>query len=190
MAYDFSGLKFLIVDDNQYMRSVFRELLRALGLKAESIQECVDGTDAISTLHSFSADLALIDLLMEPMDGLEFTRRVRRDSDSPNPFLPIIMCTGFTETERVQAARDAGVNEVLAKPITATTLYDRIRSIIEHPRPYTKMESYFGPDRRRQFASDFEPKRQEDHALEAVDAAPDAEAEADAAADGSAAEAR
>ena len=62
---------------------------------------------------------------MKPMDGLEFTRRVRNDEHSPNPFVPIIMITGHTEKYRVEAARDAGVTEFLAKPITAQNLFIR-----------------------------------------------------------------
>ena len=89
MAYDFSNLKFLVVDDNQYMRSVIRELLRAFGLRSDNICDCADGAEALGALTSFQADLAIVDYLMEPMDGIEFTRHVRTDKDSENQFLPI-----------------------------------------------------------------------------------------------------
>jgi hypothetical protein len=46
-------------------------------------------------------------------------------------------------------ARDAGVTEFLAKPISAKALYNRILHIILNPRPFIKTETYFGPDRRR-----------------------------------------
>ena len=167
MAYDLSNLKFLIVEDNRYMRSVFRELLRAFGLQSENICDCADGTEALSVLESFQADIAIVDYLMQPMDGIEFARRVRKDEDSPNQFLPIILCTGFTEFERVVEARDAGIHEVLAKPIDATTLYNRIASVIENPRAFTKQPDFFGPDRRRRFDDAFEPKRESDSEIEA-----------------------
>ena len=162
MAYDFSKLKFLVVDDNQYMRSVIRELLRAFGLRPDNICDCADGTEALSILATFEADIAIVDYLMSPMDGIAFTRRVRRDEDSANKYLPIILCTGFTEHDRVVEARDAGVNEVLAKPVDAKTLYNRIASIVENPRPFTDQSDFFGPDRRRRFDEDFEPKREDD----------------------------
>jgi hypothetical protein len=50
---------------------------------------------------------------------------------------------------RVAEARDAGVNEFLAKPVTARGVIHRINLIVEHPRPYIRCETYFGPDRRR-----------------------------------------
>jgi len=59
------------------------------------------------------------------------------------------MLTGHTEMNRVVEARDAGVHEFLAKPISVKGLYSRIRSIIERPRPFVRAGLYFGPDRRR-----------------------------------------
>ena len=86
---------------------------------------------------------------MEPVSGIEFVKRLRLSKDSPNPFLPVILLTGHTELKRVLIARDAGVNEFLAKPISPKELYVKIRSIIENPRPFIRTETYFGPDRRR-----------------------------------------
>ena len=74
---------------------------------------------------------------------------VRTSSDSPNPFMPIVMITGHSERSRVNAARDAGVNEFLVKPVTAKSLMDRINTVVNHPRSFVKGGTYFGPDRRR-----------------------------------------
>jgi two-component system chemotaxis response regulator CheY len=63
--------------------------------------------------------------------------------------VPIIMISGYTEKHRVEAARDAGVTEFLAKPITAQSLYSRIAEIMERPRAFIRCDTYFGPDRRR-----------------------------------------
>ena len=83
-------------------------------------------------------DFVLTDLSMKPVDGIEFTRRVRLGRDSPNPYLPIIMVTGHTERPRVEAARDAGVTEFLAKPITTQNLLVRLVEIVERPRPFVR----------------------------------------------------
>jgi len=83
------------------------------------------------------------------MDGIKFTRIVRNHEHSPNPFVPIIMISGHTEKHRVEAARDAGVTEFLAKPISAKGLYQRILNVVANPRPFIKTKTYFGPDRRR-----------------------------------------
>ena len=143
----FENLKALIVEDNAHMRSLLRALLNALGIK--DISEAGNGQIAIDLLRERKSDLVLTDLAMKPMDGLEFTRYVRNHDHSPNPFVPIIMISGHTEKYRVEAARDAGVTEFLAKPITAHNLFARITEILERPRAFVRCDGYFGPDRRR-----------------------------------------
>jgi len=99
-------------------------------------------------------------------------RLVRTGEDSPNPFVPVIMLTGHTETSRVVEARDAGVNEFLAKPISANGLYRRIRAIIENPRLYIKNKGYFGPDRRRRQVENFPMERRKADAEKEVGQSP------------------
>ncbi len=141
------NLKVLIVEDNQHMRSLLRTLLNSVGVR--DVIEANDGTTALTALRDRKCDLVLSDLAMKPMDGLEFSRHVRTSEHSPNPFLPIIMITGHTEKHRVEAARDAGVTEFLAKPITASSLFSRLAEIVERPRAFVRTDAYFGPDRRR-----------------------------------------
>jgi len=145
--YNLSRLNFLIVDDNKHMRALVKSILHALGVK--NVVEASDGADAFKELRHFPADVIICDWNMSPLDGLDFVRMVRTGSDSPNPFVPIIMLTGHTEMNRVMEARDSGVHEFLAKPISAKKLYTRIRSIIENPRSFVRAGLYFGPDRRR-----------------------------------------
>jgi CheY-like chemotaxis protein len=140
-------LKILIVEDNQHMRALLRSLLNSAGMR--EIAEANNGATALEVLRERKCDLVLSDLAMKPMDGLEFSRAVRTAENSPNPFVPIIMITGHTEKHVVEAARDAGINEFLVKPITANSLFSRIAKIVEQPRAFVRCESYFGPDRRR-----------------------------------------
>ena len=63
--------------------------------------------------------------------------------------IPVIMITGHSTMRRVAEARDAGVNELLAKPLTARGVLERLNRIVEHPRPFIRTADYFGPDRRR-----------------------------------------
>jgi CheY-like chemotaxis protein len=158
----FENLKALIVEDNAHMRSLLRALLNSIGVK--DIAEASHGQAAIELLRERKSDLVLSDLAMKPMDGLEFTRYVRNHEHSPNPFVPIIMISGHTEKYRVEAARDAGVTEFLAKPITAHTLFSRIAEIVERPRAFVRCDSYFGPDRRRRQVENYAGpwRRQED----------------------------
>ena len=86
---------------------------------------------------------------MEILDGTDFVRLVRTGDDSPNPFVPIIMLTAYSERSKVIAARDAGVTEFCCKPVTAKELFRKVRSIVNTPRPFVRTSNYFGPDRRR-----------------------------------------
>ncbi len=147
MDYNIERLNFLVVDDNKHMTMLVRTILHALG--ARNCEEAFDGADAFKVLKHFPADIIVCDWVMQPLDGIEFTKMVRTGRDSPNPYVPIIMLTGHTELARVMEARDAGVTEFLAKPVSAQKLYSRIKMIIETPRSFLKAGSFFGPDRRR-----------------------------------------
>jgi two-component system chemotaxis response regulator CheY len=143
----FESLRVLLVDDNQHMRAIVTTVLAGVGVK--QVRETRDGSEALEALRDWPADLAIVDFQMFPMDGVEFTRIVRNAPDSRNPYLPVIMMTGHSEKSRVFDARDAGVTEFVAKPLTAKAVLDRIQAVIYRPRPFVRTASYFGPDRRR-----------------------------------------
>ena len=146
-ALDGGKLKVLIIEDNQHFRLLIRTVLQTLGI--DDVLEAKDGGDALRQLRHYRADFIIADWKMEPMDGICFAHKLRRGADSPNPFLPIIMVTGYSEAALVAEARDAGVNEFLIKPISAKSLVGRITSVVSAPRPFVRSEDYFGPDRRR-----------------------------------------
>ncbi|WP_394762411.1 response regulator [Phenylobacterium sp.] len=145
MRYDL--LKILLVDDNRHMRVLLSEILKAIGVR--HIHEASDGAQALSLMRGQQIDIIMTDLAMQPLDGIDFVRLLRRSADSPSPMCPVIMITGHSTLSRVQEARNAGVNEFLAKPLTARAVVERISQIVDHPRPYVKTDDYFGPDRRR-----------------------------------------
>ncbi len=150
-AHYLEKIKFLIVEDNGFMQRIVWQVLKVLG--AEEIREASNGADGLKELLAYSADIAIVDWEMEPVNGIEFIKKVRTGEDSPNPFLPIIMLTAYSEMNRITEARDAGVNEFMVKPISARTLFDRIEMIIERPRPFVSLTDFFGPDRWRKATS-------------------------------------
>lgn len=145
--YNLELLRVLIVDDNKHMRSLVRSILSSFGLR--DVKVARDGAEAYKLLKSFPADIVICDWRMEPTDGMEFIRMIRTNEDTPNPYVPVIMLTGYTDVEHVVQARDSGVHEFLAKPVSADKLYLRIKAIIENERIFVKAGEYFGPDRRR-----------------------------------------
>ncbi len=151
-------VKFLIVEDNAFMRAVLFQALKALG--AGEVRMASNGADGLKELQDYQADIAIVDWEMQPVNGIEFVKTVRRSDDSPNPFLPIIMLTGYSEMRRIIEARDAGVNEFVVKPISANTLFERIEALIERPRPFVRLkEGFFGPDRRRKSSDSAKDER-------------------------------
>jgi DNA-binding response OmpR family regulator len=80
---------------------------------------------------------------------------IRQPGANANPYVPIIMLTGHSEKKRVVAARDAGVTEFLAKPISAKSLYHRVLNVVANPRQFIKTKNYFGPDRRRSTSANY-----------------------------------
>jgi len=146
-GYKLDRINVLVIDDNKHMRQLLKTLLSAYGVV--NIYEAKDGGEGFEKLLEHEVDLVLCDLVMEPVDGFSFINRVRQGKDSPDPFIPIIIVSGYTERFRVTDARDYGATEVLAKPVSAKELAARITSCIETPRPFVRTKEYFGPDRRR-----------------------------------------
>lgn len=140
-------LKILLVDDNHHMRMLLAEILRAIGVR--QIFEANDGAEGLQSLRANPVDLVITDLAMQPLDGIDFVQLLRNSPDSPNPMIPVIMITGHATQRRVNEARDAGVTEFLAKPITARGVIERIGQVVDHARPFVRTDTYFGPDRRR-----------------------------------------
>lgn len=144
---DLSKLSVLLVDDNRNMRALLRRLLISEGMR--QIHDAADGTAGLEVLRYHDCDVVLTNLVMAPMDGLEFTRRVRKSRNTINHLVPIIMITTYPEKQQVEAARDAGVTEFLVKPIRPGHLLARFNAIFERPRSFVEAGSYLGPDRRR-----------------------------------------
>jgi len=150
----FESLSMLVVDDNFYMLKIIGTILRGFGI--DKIVEVKSAEEAFATLRQMHVDIIIVDYVMEMLDGIEFTNLVRNSKDSPNPMIPIIMLTAYSERKRVIEARDSGVTEFCCKPVTARELFLKIRSVIARPRQFVRTKKYFGPDRRRMQDVDFD----------------------------------
>ena len=143
-----SGLRVLVIDDHAFSRHLEIAALHALNI--HQLTEAESAPDGLAAMQAFSPDLVLIDWVMEKIDGIAFVKRVRANKLSQFRMVPLIMVSAYSELWRVREARDAGCNEFVVKPFSARTLYEKIRTIVEHPRPFIEVpEGYFGPDRRR-----------------------------------------
>ena len=149
MASEFANLRVLVVDDDRFTRQLVRRLLEVLGVV--HVQECSDGSQALECLHH-GVDLVITDYAMAPMDGLTFCRAVRAAERGVDRRVPIIMMTAHSDVHTVKAARDAGVTELLAKPISVKAVTTRLEAALQRPREFVVTNAYVGPDRRRRRA--------------------------------------
>ncbi len=155
--YNLERFSVFIVEDNAFMRNTLKDLLQNLGVG--TIRTAENGAEAIEFLKSVKAtsaipgglyvDLVISDMIMAPINGLLLCRWVRQSKDCPNRFMPYLMLSGAADNAYVESARDLGVTEFLAKPFSATSIYEKLLEVIDFPRPIIATHTYTGPDRRR-----------------------------------------
>lgn len=145
---DLKALRILVVDDNRHAAEIVKSVLASVG--AQDIHEAANADRAFKLMKEVAFDVIILDQnLGAGGEGTQLVKRIRNDPGSPNPYVSILMLTGYTEQRRVQAARDAGVTEFLSKPFTISGLLRRIEVMIHQARPFVRSADYFGPDRRR-----------------------------------------
>jgi CheY-like chemotaxis protein len=139
-------LTILIADPGSFMRRVVYGMLRGFG--ANRILEAGDAGDVLSALMQQKIDILILDSKLPPQDGLAVTQAIRRNTDNENRTLPILIMTSDAQQSTVKEARDVGASMVVAKPMSPTTLYDRLVWIAFDRRQFIDCPTYFGPDRR------------------------------------------
>jgi two-component system, sensor histidine kinase and response regulator len=112
-----SGVRILLVEDNQLNQEVATELLSAEGA---IVDIAAGGVEAIHSVQGARYDLILMDLHMPEMDGYEATRRIRELKGMEN--LPLIALSATTRHEVETKIRQAGLNDHLSKPVEPETL--------------------------------------------------------------------
>ena len=145
------------------MRKLLVSVLENLGIK--NIITAPDGDKGFELFIKHNSDIILTDWLMEPTDGIQLTREIRKNPMSPNRMVPIVLVTGYSAWERVEEARDSGVTEFLVKPFTANDLARRVAHVINSPRDFIETQDFFGPDRRRRMNPSYRGpfRREEDN---------------------------
>ena len=146
-SYNLEKVRVLCVDDNRNMHFILKTILNAM--KITDIRYCDNARDALSQMREWLPDVVLVDLELGSTSGLDFISQIRQGGESPDPYVAIIVVTAHTERSRIVAARDAGAYEIIAKPVSIKTLYERMIALMESPRPFIRAKGYVGPDRRR-----------------------------------------
>jgi sigma-B regulation protein RsbU (phosphoserine phosphatase) len=129
--------RILIVEDDEILRTITRTMLERSG--AQKVVCAIDGLDALEKLKTFPADLIVLDIAMNNMDGLEFCRILRKEN-SPLRTVPILVTTGLGKNDKKLRALHIGVSEFLYKPVNQNDLLQKVRIYLEKSRLLQRLQ--------------------------------------------------
>jgi AmiR/NasT family two-component response regulator len=116
-----SGIRILVAEDETIIRLDLVELLRRAGM--DVVGEAHDGEEAIALARELQPDLAIMDVKMPKLDGIEAARRIINERP-----IPIVMLTAYGQEELVARAAEAGVFGYLVKPFRESDLLPAIHT--------------------------------------------------------------
>ena len=116
-----------IVDDDKDTRDLLKDLLEAEGYDVVSYG---NGLRALSGFQSRSFDLAILDIRMPEIDGIELLRRLRQTSD-----LPVIFMTGWVDDVNELVGLRVGADDFVHKPFSSRVLVERVRAVLRRSSP-------------------------------------------------------
>jgi two-component system chemotaxis response regulator CheY len=114
--------RILVVDDASLVRMYYRDALERAGYE---VDEALNGLEALERLLMSPPDLLLVDINMPQMDGLTFLKLLRRQEGAVAGIPAVVISTEAGDQDRA-AARAAGANFYLVKPLTPEALIDHV----------------------------------------------------------------
>lgn len=121
--------KILIVDDETEIRELLKIYLNNHGYKTF---EGNNGLEALSILKDNDIDLILVDIMMPKLDGIEFVKRVRKDSG-----IPIIFLSAKSEDMDKIFGLQIGADDYIAKPFNPLEVVSRVQSLLRRVEKYS-----------------------------------------------------
>jgi response regulator NasT len=110
-----SNLRVVIADDESIIRLDLRETLQRMGHNV--VAEAGDGRSAVDLVRQHRPDLAILDVKMPELDGVDAAKEIARDR-----LAPVLLLTAYSQQDLVQRAMDAGVFAYVVKPFTESDL--------------------------------------------------------------------
>ena len=120
---DFSGCRFLLVEDNALNIEVARRMLEMKGARVVVAQNGQEAVDLVEDAEGETFDAILMDIHMPVMDGITATKAIRALQDPRRRGLPIIAMTADAFDEDVKLSLSSGMNDHLTKPIDPAALF-------------------------------------------------------------------
>jgi CheY-like chemotaxis protein len=122
-----SGVRVLLVEDDDDNRELMSEVLQAAGYEVTTAS-C--GAEGLRKLSETSVDVVVTDVGMPGMGGLEVARAVKEIA----PTVPVVIVTGYAEREDIASARGREVDAVLVKPIDPDSLTAALDEVMKGRR--------------------------------------------------------
>ncbi len=127
------GVRALIVDDNKTNRTILTHQVGAWGMRGESAD---DGPRGLELLRAAAArgepfQLAILDMMMPGMDGLQLARAIKADPALKS--VRLVMLSSFRQLGRAEEARQAGIEAYLTKPVRHSWLHDALAKVMGGP---------------------------------------------------------
>lgn len=135
---NFSEITLLVADGTHAFRKMVARVLNRFGFAA--VYEAGDGQEALDTIRYHHVDIVMMEWRLEQVSGYDLIQRLRQDPALFDPERRLIMLTGLTEKARVIAARDAGVDGFLRKPVSPETMFNCIVNVIQNPVGLANLE--------------------------------------------------
>ena len=126
----------LVVDDDEEIRASLR---RGLAFEGFKVTLAADGEEALRAIRDDQPDLAVLDIMMPGLDGLEVVRRLRQADEQ----LPVIMLTARDAVPDRVTGLEAGADDYLVKPFAFSELLARIRVRLRRREPGEERELRF-----------------------------------------------
>lgn len=127
-------MRILVADDDPMVREVVRRYLERDGLE---VIETGDGPSTAAALANNDIDLAVLDVMMPPPDGIDLCRAVR---SGPHPETPIILLTALGEEDDRVIGLQAGADDYVTKPFSPRELALRVASVLRRTHPVQQSE--------------------------------------------------
>src|SRR5512133_3777462 len=119
-----SGLRVLLVEDDDDNRELMAEVLAASGYQVFS---AATGQEGLKTLAEHSVDVVVTDVGMPGMGGLEMARAAKAIA----PKVPVVVVTGWAERDDIASARGRDVDAVLIKPVDPEALTQMVTDVAQ-----------------------------------------------------------
>ncbi len=137
----------LVIENNKMMRRLVREMLLNFRIKLDNIVETDTVENALQLVYHRHFDIVITDFFLGDLDAGDIVHHIRHDQTCINRKVPILLITASPNHEKVLKVMEAGINEVLAKPIAPSALYYRLVAMLSRPRPFVITSDYVGPSR-------------------------------------------